>query len=455
MSEEKNIKQEDRFDDLYRQSLGPLRVEPSARVWNRMNRQLLWRELLRFNFSNVPGYTWVIAAAVAVVIGFGIYWLSAGDPDVPAAPPDVTATRAPAPAPSAAAELSETVSPSSGTAPEPVTPKATSSGVSGTEAPPSPPPLPLAPTQTITSGQVAAAPSSGTPAASAKRAEAEWLGPMKGVPADVNPDFLPDVLTALAVVPPELSTNVPQSLKTGSPKAVPQSLNIGLNITPDIVFYKNTSSYFKYDYTLDAGLQYNIGRFYLQSGAGIVWSTDIGTYAISANKNDSIGFYYSVIAFAENSSVPGQMEYTTTMRTVFDTVQYLYDYSSRNTYTYLEIPLAVGFRAVSRPQWSLGIEAGGFWSCMLASDEPPPVFYVPEGRVTDIENLTPARRKNSFGLTGSLRLEYVFAKQFSLLIAPTFKYHLNAIEENDIPGATQPWSVGLRAGIWYRIDLKK
>lgn len=264
---------------------------------------------------------------------------------------------------------------------------------------------------------------------------------------------VPSVL--IKVANPELSANTPEPVKTVRGNPLAQSLNVGLNITPDIVFYKNTSSYFKYDYTFDAGLQYNLGRFYLQSGVGIVWSTDIGTYAISANKNDSIGYYYSVIAFSENSSTPGQMEYTTTMNTVFDTNQYLYDYSSRNTYTYLEIPLAIGFKAVSKPQWSLGVEAGGFWSCMLQSDEPPPVFYIPEGRVTDIENLTPARRKNSFGLTGSVRLEYIFAKRFSLLIAPTFKYHLNAIEENDIPGATQPWSFGLRAGIWYRIDLKK
>jgi hypothetical protein len=454
MSEEKNINQEDRFDDLYRQSLGPLRVEPSARVWNRMNRQLLWRELLRFNFSNLPGYSWVIAAAVAVVIGTGIYWLSTGEPDVSVTPPDGAAIQAPAPA-QPVPESPDVIFPSSGTSPVQTTPVA-DSRTPGTETPPSPPPLPLAPAQAAAAGPVAGPPSVSISPARAQAVEHEWLVTMESIPAEVYMVYGPTVPSVLTkVANPEPPSNNPEPVKTvqGSPLA--QSLNVGLNITPDIVFYKNTSSYFKYDYTFDAGLQYNLGRFYLQSGAGIVWSTDIGTYAISANKNDSIGYYYSVIAFAENSSTPGQMEYTTTMNTVFDTNQYLYDYSSRNTYTYLEIPLAVGFKAVSKPRWSLGIEAGGFWSCMLQSDEPPPVFYIPEGRVTDIENLTPARRKNSFGLTGSVRLEYIFAKQFSLLIAPTFKYHLNAIEENDIPGATQPWSFGLRAGIWYRIELKK
>lgn len=238
-------------------------------------------------------------------------------------------------------------------------------------------------------------------------------------------------------------------------KSIPQSLQAGLNITPEMVFYRNTSDYFKYDYTLDAGVRYNFGKLYIGSGVGISWSTDVGNYAISANKNDSVGYYYSVVSFEEDPQNPGEMEYTTTMKTVYDTNQYVYDYSTKNSYTYLEIPLVIGFWAVDKPLWSLGVDAGGFWSYMLNSDEPPPVFYIPEGRVTDVENQTPERRKSSFGLSASLSFDYRFSRQFSLLISPTFKYHLNSIEENEIPGATQPWSIGLRAGIWYSIGLKK
>jgi hypothetical protein len=279
---------------------------------------------------------------------------------------------------------------------------------------------------------------------------------MKVIPANLYSAYGPSLVPEIAGIPnPAPSAGSLADEGTGRGAALPQSLGIGLSITPDMVFYQNTSSYFKYDYTLDAGLQYNFGRFYLQSGAGIVWSTDIGTYAISANKNDSIGYYYSVTEFAVNPSNPEDVEYMTTTKTVYDTNQYVYDYSTKNSYTYLEIPLVLGFRIIDRQLWSLGADAGGFWSCMLRSDEPAPVFYIPEGRVTDIDNQTPGRRKNSFGLSASVHLDYRFAKQFSLLIAPTFKYHLNAIEENDIPGTTQPWSVGLKAGIWYRIDLKK
>jgi len=258
----------------------------------------------------------------------------------------------------------------------------------------------------------------------------------------------------LAVPNPKPATR-PMYEITPTGNKIPTSLNIGLNITPDIVFYKGTSSYFKYDYTVDAGVQYDFGRFYLQSALGISWSSDIGNYAVSANKNDSIGYYYSVTSFVEYPGDPGTIEYTTTLNTVYDTNQYVYDYSTKNTYTYLEVPLVVGYRAVVRPTWSLSVDAGGFWSGLIAADEPVPVFYIPEGRVTSVENTTPVRKKNSFGLLGSVRFEYIFGKQFSLIIAPTFKYHLNSIEEQNIPGATQPWSVGFRVGIWYRIDLNK
>jgi len=40
------------------------------------------------------------------------------------------------------------------------------------------------------------------------------------------------------------------------------------------------------------------------------------------------------------------------------------------------------------------------------------------------------------------------------MIAPDFKYYINAIEGIDGAKVDQPWSVGLKVGVWYRFDLK-
>lgn len=439
MSDEKEIKQDNRFDDLCRQSLGTLKVEPSARVWNRMSRQLLWKELLKLNFSNLPGYTWVIVAAIAVITGTGIYWLASGD-EADLSPQPVVTEQA------AGIRAGE----NSVQQPEQPTPVSTSATVPGkVHAPVQQESVSLSP-EPETGDDMA---SSMHPVA-LSLSEIQLITAMTPVPFDLFaiPSAIPGEL--LPVPNPKPLTRSLEETPTPG-KKLPQSLDLGINITPDIVFYQNNSDYFKYDYTLDAGVLYQFGRFYLQSGLGISWSTDIGSYAISANKNDSIGYYYSVVSFTEDPGNPGKLEYTTSVNTVFDTNQYVYDYSTRNSYTYLQIPLVIGYRALVRPLWSLSVDAGGFWSALIASDEPDPVFYIPEGRITNVENTTPVRRTNSFGLLGSVRFDYRFAKQFSLMISPVFKYHLNAIDDQDFPGATQPWSVGLRVGIWYRIDLNK
>jgi hypothetical protein len=454
MSEEKNIKQENRFDEQYRRSLGTMKVEPSARTWNRMSRQLLWGELLRFNFSNLPGYAWVIAAAVAVILGSGIYWIASDRSAEPPAAPIVAET------PTGPAII------------QPATPLSTPAAKTSEENSPTQVDASSPAVRTAAVSHMALKTKPSEPAAA--RLESPNSSPVQATTISMAPAPLPIGLPLIDLLEPESFTFImpatgslflpvpnpkpamkPMYESTPASNQIRTAWNLGLNITPDIVFYRSTSEYFKYDYTLDAAVQYDIGRFYLQSALGISWSSDIGNYAISANKNDSVGFYYAVTSFTEVPGDPGYLEYTTSMNTVYDTNQYVYDYSTKNTYTYLEVPLVVGYRAVVRPTWSLALDAGGFWSGLIGSNEPVPAFYIPEGRVTSVENTTPARRKSSFGLLGSIRFEYIFGKKFSLIIAPTFKYHLNSIEDQSIPGATQPWSIGFRAGIWYRIDLNK
>ena len=454
MSEEQNREQENRYDDLYRRSLGNMEIEPSARVWKRMNRQLLWKELLRLNFSNLPGYTWWLMTLMAVIVGAGAIWFTREEPETAIMPPATLSSGNLAPSTSGPPASLATAEPSTAAVPaEPSTPAAVSVNP---VAPVSPPALVeevARPSRTTAETAPAPSPSTTVQGLTLTR---EWLSPMTLLPAGINTLSTQPLggilLLPAAQKPPAAALPEPAASVR---KPLPKAFRAGINITPDIVFYQNNSSYFKYNYTFDAGAQVDLGRFYVRSGVGVTFSSDVGDYAVSANKKDSVGYFYSVVSFTEDPSDPGRAQFTTMVTTVYDTNQYVYDYSTLNSYTYLNIPLVVGYRAVDRPKWSFSVDAGGFWSRLISLDEPEPVFYIPEGRVTSIENNTPGRRNNSFGLLGSVRFEYVFAKRLSLVIAPTFKYHLNALDNKNISGATQPWSMGLNAGIWYRLNLTK
>lgn len=55
------------LDELFRASLGNLTEQPSRGLWHRISRQMLLKEVTRFNFTNVPA-TWVALPVAAIII---------------------------------------------------------------------------------------------------------------------------------------------------------------------------------------------------------------------------------------------------------------------------------------------------------------------------------------------------------------------------------------------------
>ena len=460
MTEEKRYSDE-QLDEMFRDSLGEMRVEPSADVWNNVSKKLLRSELGMLNFINLPKLYWAMIPAVVILTGAALYFgLREGETDF--TEPSTMVVEA----------ITEPINTESNT---PVVQQVITSA-------------PDEPTETTTSSitdpkaEIAAA--TNTPSITETTLDEPDLAigspiiePTPDEPMEIDP---------LPVVEPSLERNLSEELITlpslsaqinltslSSPslipavsnpalvetpqkplrKPTPKSFDIGLNITPDMVFYRNPSTSFKYTYTFDAGAKYNLGRFYFQSGLGVSYSTAIGDYAISYVKNDSVGYYWTVSSYSVEPGEPG-VQFETKQVTVYDSVNYLYDYSTKNRYLYFQIPLNFGYRIIDKPRWRLSVEAGLLYAYLISIKEPAPTFYMPEARILDIQSRTPERNRHSLGLTGSVSIEYQFARNFYLLIEPTFKYYLQAIEESSSIGAKQPYSIGLRAGIWYRLNFK-
>ncbi|MBL6950440.1 MAG: hypothetical protein ISR57_07330 [Bacteroidales bacterium] len=414
MSEEKIHREDERLDNMFRDSLGEMRVEPSAGVWNKVKRSLFRSELLRFNFVNVrKAYRAVIPAALLVIGAVLYFGLLEGD---------VVSQQQPG---------EKVVIPNQ------------------VQSTPEEPTITIAPAVTETIPEefptiIVLPVVEPTP----ERSISEDLNTLICLDPEINMTSLSFPASILPVANPVPAETSQEPVR----KQRPQSFDIGLNITPDMVFYRNPSSSFKYNYTFDAGTKYNIGRFYLQSGLGATYSTAIGDYAISYRKNDSIGYYYVISSYSVDPGEPG-VQLETKQVTVYDSVNYFYDYSTKNRYLYLQIPLNFGYRIIDKPRWRLSVEAGLLYAYLISITEPTPSFYMPEARILDIARRTPERNRHTLGFTGSISVEYQFARNFYLLIEPTFKYYMQAIEESSSIGSKQPYSIGLRAGIWYRLNI--
>lgn len=420
---------EDPMDELFRRSLGSHAQEPDPASWNRIRRDLLWGELLRFRLVNVPWYILVAVPLLFVSLGLGGYFLL-GTGEIPAQQSE-----------SEAIVSSETVKETTELSSRTIVTQEQEIRRSREQK--------LSQPVAAREHQVAET----KPVAVEKVPSRIYLASINMASMPAGTITFTDLTRTLEFqrveqgeVPASASlSDVPQSTVIHMDPVT--SYDLGVNLSPDMVFYKNNSSYYKYNYTFDIGGQYTRGRFYLQSGLGLTYSSDIGSYDISYKQNDSVGYYYSVVGIIVSA---GKIVYSTSKVTVYDSVDYVYDYNTRNTYLYLQLPLKAGYNIISRPRFSLGVHGGGYYTMLVYKDEPDPGFYAPDSKVESVTRKDPERYTHSFGLTGGFKIEYKFSRNVFLMLEPNVKYSLNTLNENSVSGSQQPFSVGLRAGIWYR-----
>lgn len=187
------------------------------------------------------------------------------------------------------------------------------------------------------------------------------------------------------------------------------------------------------------------GPWTLETGAALCLSEDNGRYMINYNSYDSLGFYNKVVAFSLQED--GTIHFDTEIEGVYDSIDHRIESSTRNRYTYLQIPLMAGYRFYSNRFFTLSMKAGPLFSLMLGSDEPPVTFSQERANLRSIENLSPARLSTDWQMAASLGIGLSLSRRFSLSVEPTYKTYLRPVYRNH---HIRPQSFGIRAGLLYR-----
>ena len=118
--------------------------------------------------------------------------------------------------------------------------------------------------------------------------------------------------------------------------------SVGAFVTPEVIFLndeeKSTKKAINFDVTGIYGED-----FFLEAGLGVSLSEDNGKYDIKYSQYDSVGYFYQVNSF-EINPVTGEPIFKTTLEGLYDTVDYQTSETVNNLYTYLRIPLYVGYK---------------------------------------------------------------------------------------------------------------
>jgi len=462
------------LDDLFRNTLDSHQIEPSRSLWKGISRKLLRAELAHFNFINLPKAFW-IGAASAVLVGmiFLVNLIPDGKTTEDGYAPIILKK---SPERNATAVTSGNLTVRTGRNPVAITGSSSSqavhngSSVQQTHLTAGSPALASNNSTRITrtnkTNYAAIVPSGTAQLTSSgtdkQSQESHLISSQLRNTNSYELKYLP-VLSITNLFPSRAEdtllrftnlngiTNIPLKTKV----EIPQFYTFNLGISPEISVYRNADRYSETNYWLNAGVTYHAGRFSVQTGVGLGYVFDRGNYRVNYKSKDSIGYFTSIISFIVT---PGNIVvFTTKDIPVYDSLQHIADDRAISRYTYLQIPLMLGYELVETNHFSLGIKAGPAISFLIGSKEALPFIDYPNARLIRVENNTLSRVKINWEIQVALDLEYRLVKNFSIYAQPYYKHYFKpfATKESTSTSAKDPYSFGIEVGARFNFGQKK
>jgi len=224
---------------------------------------------------------------------------------------------------------------------------------------------------------------------------------------------------------------------------------LGILFGYEWIYYPGDSVKKKNGYSIDLTAIYQKDHFLLRSGIGVSVSNDNGEFVIDYQTNDSTGFYYGVYSFHIDPDDPENPIFDTYHETVYDSVEHTSYEHPENQYTYIQIPLLIGYKVLEINRFSCAIMGGPLLSILVQEDENTIGFSDVDASLINIEDNTPQRLKTNWQFMISAGLNYKISNHLNLSLEPTYKYYIQSVYEQHTAGTKNPWSIGLRGGIVY------
>jgi len=224
------------------------------------------------------------------------------------------------------------------------------------------------------------------------------------------------------------------------------SWQMGVFFTPEVIFYPDDSIPNRRAYTFEVTGKWVKSDFFVESGLGFSFSSDDGRYAIDYEK--FLGSYDDVYNVTFDTTEGGDLVpvYHSNIVNVYDSISEFKVDQTKNKYTYLQIPVYIGFqKEVNRFGWF--IKAGPVLSLLVHENIPAP--DAGSDKIVDIDQQMPGRVNTNWQLAFSAGINYQLSRKVSLAIEPTFKYYLNSQYQRKYITTQHPYSFGLRTGLLF------
>ena len=220
---------------------------------------------------------------------------------------------------------------------------------------------------------------------------------------------------------------------------------IGLHFTPEMITYPSDDQLKNYSYSVELSASRKLGNYFIQSGIGLAKNHDQGNSMIDYNKY--LGSYEDVYDVTFDSTQSGIVPvYHTETVHVYDSINHVVVSPTKRYFTYIQVPLFVGYGAESR-RFGWFVKAGPSLSFLVSKDIPESSLSDNKARILSIENELPGRISTNWQFILSAGATYKLGQRLSLSMEPMFRYYIQSVYEQDKLNTRHPFSVGLRTGL--------
>lgn len=252
--------------------------------------------------------------------------------------------------------------------------------------------------------------------------------------------------TAPAEQPYGVNRDVSPKERRSSSTIVP---SVGVYYTPEWMF--NTLEGTKSVSNFGVEGTFHFGRFSIRTGAGL--SVNKGTNELSVAYNDFLGSYNKLDSMKFKWNTPTQ-NYIATMymsrKDVWDSLMKLEYPKVVKRYTYLQVPMIMGYDLWQSDAISIGLRAGPVMSVLLTSRQLSAAFDPGQKRIISINDISPGQVSLNWQAMAGISVSIRLVKDWVLEVEPSYRYYFNSVYEKP-EAAMKPWSVGIRVALMLEL----
>jgi hypothetical protein len=198
-------------------------------------------------------------------------------------------------------------------------------------------------------------------------------------------------------------------------------------------------------------------NYFVETGLGAYRTEDGWDYIVDYRANEKIGTYSDVdsisyhIVQGSNGQDSAVITYHTHEESVYDSVDRVNNDISKRQYTYLTVPLMVGY-SNNFKRFKYSVSTGLIMSLVVHEKQIRNDFNQQNASIISVKEQIYNRISTNWHYSLNLGFGYQFNHRWSMMFEPELRVYLNELYESSPLNGSQkkPYSLGMRAGLYYR-----